>query len=779
MGKHAAECNYKAPMSIGTNGQPFRVKSTDPTYWLNFDEAASFASYHNLDIGYMLTADDPFCCIDFDVKDYTNEPDESKWTNQDAYTWFWDVVQRWASYTEISTSGKGLHMWVRANIGQGARRHPFEVYSQERFIICTGNAVLDAPILERQEFVVDFTARLRAGSDDENEKLDLIEVPAVFEDSKIWDMAANADNSYNFLELCEGRWQQFNHPSHSEADLSLMSMFAFYSKSNEQCRRLFKQTKLCRDKHIKSDRLINKMLQTIRTRQANENKIEINSTLLAMREQRARENPVLYLPEYATTHVETPPTPFTVTLAAPLPATAAAITEGISWPPGFIGHLACFIYESSPRPVKEVSIVAALGLMAGLCGKHYHFNGSGLNIYLVLIARSGVGKEAMHSGISAVLKAVSKKLITVYQFVNFSDFASGQALTKGCASNPSFVNVTGEWGRKLKRLSKEDGSDPAMGTLRTTMTNLYQKSGPQAIVGGITYSNKDSNIEAVSGVAYSMIGETTPKTFYESLTESMMEDGFLSRFTVIEYTGERVPLNQDIRTEPPDYITEAILFIAQEVTRNIGNSASKGVCVTADLEAATLLKAFDQECDKQINDSQEDESWRQMWNRASLKVMRIASLLAVGDNPITPCITLVHAEWAIGLIRRDIEIMQKKIESGEVGLDDNARNRKLIDILREYCSPQPLGSGYKVNQVMKDNQIIPHQYLVQRTSQLNLFNKHKLGSNEALRQTIRNLCDSNVLLEVQKDKLSSLYNYFGRGYRILSLPDSHFRKNGK
>lgn len=43
------------------------------------------------------------------------------------------------------------------------------------------------------------------------------------------------------------------------------------------------------------------------------------------------------------------------------------------------------------------------------------------------------------------------------------------------------------------------GRDDRIGTWRTQLTNLYQKSTPKSTVGGINYSNTDNNVESIDG----------------------------------------------------------------------------------------------------------------------------------------------------------------------------------------------------------------------------------------------------------------------------------------
>jgi hypothetical protein len=786
----------KTPLSIKADGTIYACSSTVPEEWLSFEQAATVAWSKGFGIGFMLSANDPYCCVDFDVIDAESQArkgqviDPSKWTHPDMFHWIWGIAEKWASYVETSVNGKGLHIWVKAKLEKGWKRANLEVYTQWRYIICTGNAVLNHPIQERQQTIEDFVKHYLRPKN-EKETIDLVDVEETETDDVLWARARDADNYENFVKLCSGKWSDMGYPSQSEADLALMSMFTFYSKSNAQCKRMFRQTVLGqREKAQKNDRYLNLTLKIIRTRQANEDTTDFSALIkgaelrakLGLEKEEDQSYPNIDLSlliakatakrydQFIPSAPEPVPAGVAAAAAVPIPAAVKAVgAEGLPWPPGFAGDLARFIYESAPRQVKEVAIVGALGFLAGICGKGWYIPGSGLNMYIILVAQSAIGKEAMHSGISTILKNVAPYSPSIYNFVSFDDFASGQALTKACVGTTCFVNVCGEWGHKLRRIGNDN--DTAMQSLRRVMTDLYQKSGPQAIVGGIRYSAQENNIEAVSGVAYSMIGETTPKTFYGALTESMMEDGFLSRFIIVEYSGDRPPLNhmqaKNLLSASSQYIASMTTYAMQRMS-NIGEAGP--MMVNPSQEALEIFHTFEKECDNNINGTAE-EAKRQMWNRAALKVMRISALLAVADNYMHPLITKEHVEWALAVIRKDIASMARKLAEGDIGVNDTSREQKVLSIIVDFLR-NGAASSYNVPKGMREAMCFPGQFILLRCCRLPAFTAHKAGSTGAVREVLRSLVDSGYIEELHKDKAVTQFNFHGKTYRVLQLPEN-------
>jgi hypothetical protein len=723
-----------------------RASVTDPECWGDWYSVTTVAQEGGAHIGFVLGEDDPYTCIDLDVKEDT--PPEQ-------LAFFHKVIEHFDSYTEYSRSGKGFHIWIRGSIGAGCRQNGMEIYSQERFIICTGNTFRSGPIEERQEQLDAVMAQLRTNK---APGVALEEVGAVLTDEALWEKASNAANGEKFLKLWAGNWKELGYPSQSEADSALVQFLCFLSPANEQVRRMFRFSELGkREKATKNDRYINLTLAHERSLLARDAKRE------------AKQNEVgRALAEKLMSRVDETPHKNSVQL---LDVPTRPKPSQIEWPPGLVGVIAQWMYSIAPRPVREVAIVSALGVVAGLCGRAYNISGSGLNLYIVLVARSGVGKEAMHSGISKLVHSLAGGGTALFtKFINFSDFASGPALIKSFGKEEinSFLNVAGEWGRKLRGMA-EDGGSSAHASLRTALTNLYQKSSAGTIVGGIGYSDKEKDVDATNGIAYSMVGETTPDTFYEALTDTMMQDGFMSRFVVIEYAGERPPLSAIPPIPFPEEAKATLTAMTQVAWYFCQEKAAGAVEVQQNEGAAKILYDFDKHCDAEINRS-DDEAWRQMWNRAHLKALKIAALLCIGDNPDFPVVAEVHAQWALDVVNRDIRIMSHKIMDGDVGNGDMNRERKLLSVMREYLRA-PIAVGYKLPDEMRQQGIVARKFLQNRVQRVNSFTGHRLGQSQALDSALRSLADSGHIVEMSKDKIPAEWVFSGKCYRILALPD--------
>lgn len=223
----------KAPRTV--NGAS--ASSTDPATWGTFELACQAAAERGWHIGYVLHESDPFTCIDLDVKNETTPEQLARFDR---------IITSFDSYTEQSRSGRGWHVFVNGNIGRGGRRDGVEVYSQERFIICTGNVVRERPIEDRPELLAALLAETRRKT--------AAELHVWGENAPDYAAAARAAEDEGELgRLFAGDWQG-RYPSHSEADLALVRLLMPHMDSPLECWRTFQLSKLGeRDKAGRAD----------------------------------------------------------------------------------------------------------------------------------------------------------------------------------------------------------------------------------------------------------------------------------------------------------------------------------------------------------------------------------------------------------------------------------------------------------------------------------------------------------------------------------------------
>src|SRR5215204_3510068 len=228
-----------------------RADSTVPETWASRDEAVRARRQHDYDgIGFVFTSDDDLCGVDLDK---CLDPETGEIEN-----WAQEIIEELDSYTEISPSGTGVHILVRARLPEGRnRKGRFEVYDRSRYFTFTGKHLTGTPqtIERRQEELRGVVLRV-FGEDSSNGHT--TPVPATepvdngLSDGEVIQKALAASNGARFSRLWNGDTSGYG--SHSEADLALCGMLAFWTGGDAaRIDTLFRQSGLYRKKWERKD----------------------------------------------------------------------------------------------------------------------------------------------------------------------------------------------------------------------------------------------------------------------------------------------------------------------------------------------------------------------------------------------------------------------------------------------------------------------------------------------------------------------------------------------
>jgi hypothetical protein len=736
----------KVPYSPKTN----RLASvTDPLSWATYDEAcAAMATNWYAGIGFVLTDADPYTFIDLD----DTKGDQAALDRQ------MRVYNEFDSYAELSPSGNGLHIIVKGRVPSGRRRSYIEVYSSQRYMTMTGNVYRGAPINEYNELLQVLHAQMSEGKGAAMFYAGL--ESAKLTNEQVLEMAGRAANAEKFNALYyDGDWQKY-YPSQSEADFALVDILAFYSENRFQVQNLFLASKLGQREKSRAQYRINYMLDRCFDRMLPPVDIDGLRNMLNEALQAKQAAP-------AGSNAETVSAQCGQTEPAQL-ASFEPRREVYSVPPGLVGNIAEFIYAQAPRPVAEIALAGAIGLVSGIIGRSYNISGTGLNQYMLLLAPTGTGKEAIARGVDKLIAEVQRSVPAAGDFIGPAEISSAQALVKYLGrTSPSFVSLVGEFGLFFKQMCSEN-APPHMIGLRRAFLELFNKSGEGNVMRPTVYSDKEKNTSALLAPAFSIIGESTPEKFYEVLNEGMISEGLLPRFSMIEYNGPRPRKNPSHTLARPSFqviqqLGELCAFSLQL------NSQNKALDVKLSPEAEALFDSFDLHCDANIN-SADREVRRHLWNRAHIKALKLAAILAVGCDPYHPTVNSEHATWAINFVVADVRNLLGKFDAGEIGLDNDETKQlqTIISTIRTYVT-SPFSEVEKYIAGMGNlhsERVIPYAFLQRKLAAVAIFRKDKLGSSHAIKRALKTLVERGDITEVSRSAMTQQYKTSAVAYMI-------------
>ena len=240
-----------------------KAASNDEKTWTTFSVACNGIIKYGFDgLGFMLG--DGITGIDLD-----NHEDpvtgQLPMSEEEFKAFAQKFITKMCSYSELSQSGKGIHIICKGTLPEGRRRKgSVEMYSKGRFFACTGNVLLNEPVQDRQEELIslwkeyvddgiDRTTPLTIVNSETRGEFDFSGPIATYGPSDLTDQeviakAMQSSSGIRFAKLYAGDMTDYAN-DHSEADSAFVFMLAFWCNKNvDQIDRIFRSSGLMRPK---------------------------------------------------------------------------------------------------------------------------------------------------------------------------------------------------------------------------------------------------------------------------------------------------------------------------------------------------------------------------------------------------------------------------------------------------------------------------------------------------------------------------------------------------
>lgn len=373
-------------------------------------------------------------------------------------------------------------------------------------------------------------------------------------------------------------------------------------------------------------------------------------------------------------------------------APAPAIETFILNPPGVLKTIADWITATAPKAQPELSVAAAIALCSTVMGRGYRSQyGNWTSLYLVMVAKSTEGKE--HP------QACAEKVLThsnLHDLIGGSGYTSAGAVFSALLKSPAHLVTIDEMG-KLLQLSRAKGQSHTEAALDKLIEAYGRTDG---ILRPPTYSTmtlKDAakpSERVVHNPSITMLGATTPGTFYAGLSDDLVHDGFLGRCIVVESRQPRQLTRFVDRTDPPQKILDWCRAVnIERVPPEEGNLAN---LVAAEFPPHAVVLPFHETCrplmdrfEDELNaekEATEAERLDVLLGRTLEKALRLAMIVAKAENPDNKHINPSHLEWAIKYVRHYDFALVRAVRRHRFANQTDAEIKKAVEIVKNAKS---------------------------------------------------------------------------------------------
>lgn len=324
--------------------------------------------------------------------------------------------------------------------------------------------------------------------------------------------------------------------------------------------------------------------------------------------------------------------------------------------PGVLGAMVNWINSTSSKPQPYFAVQAALAFGSVVMGRKFRTTQRNwTNLYFLNIAVSGGGKEHAKTVIEECLRAAG-----LQQLIGASEYTSDAAIDSLLLDKPTHISIIDEFGLLLEAGNSKNNHNG--GTARKRLMEMFGRSHstltPKAYsMAGLSKELREKQRNRfVENPSLTVLGMTTPGTFYNAVGSGSLKDGFLNRFvTVISDLGRQPSQDVDY-TEPPESVIQwgkacrirGMGDIADAQIDTQHDTRPEPIVVPFDAAAMQLFKQLDVQCIARM-DELEEQGLSEMYSRVREIAMKLSLIVAHSCGADT--INAEHAQWSIDYVR--------------------------------------------------------------------------------------------------------------------------------
>ena len=432
-----------------------------------------------------------------------------------------------------------------------------------------------------------------------------------------------------------------------------------------------------------------------------------------------------------------------------------------------MGKLCEEIYEMSPHPNKAIAIATGFAMIAGIVGRQYNVSGLGLNIYLTVLAQSGIGKSVIKDSINKALVTRKGGKLKRSSYLAPTKFTSGSSVYQCLKKTPSCLSIMEEAG--MLRTSK----GPEWANVTRVLLDIYSSSGKGkfACVENSEVNN-DKVTPLIESPAFSLIQISSPQIFIKEVRKKASAvTGELARMWVLRSFTTKSKFNRNMRENYSEEVYDTIsnLMAYCSNAQNLDNEF-----IPDDLAISNVMyKDADSWVELENEYLESGDIYKQtMCSRAWVKTLKIASIASVFNGKSR--VGVKEYKWAQQMVSKELIIVNEVVQNDVAGQLKKIVKEYMYNYIVNILNGNYSGSGAISTPEMAEKGIITRSAILQtliKKSYLEVFKKENFGEHAELRDVADLILDYMVNEEyisfISYIEIKKYGNFRTGGYRVL------------